>query len=196
MTNVIIRDPNTAFCLEASKAGFKKIENIDMTRAPAGCVVLPANSFGIMGAGAALALSKRFPGVEENLRDTIKHQGGELLVGQALICATEDEDIPFMIAAPTMRVPQTITDLVDVYLAARGAMREWLFICSNIEEIAEEPIVFCGMGTGKGGVDLATAARAMYLGVTDAMNGIEMPKDKEQMFKQSDDLYRKIRHGG
>jgi len=192
---VFIRDTNPKFILASQAVGFENVEYVDITKAKAACVVLPANSFGIMGSGAALALKNRFPGVEDDLRETIKHQGGELLIGQAIICQTDDEEIPFMIAAPTMRIPKVIADPIDIYLATRAAMREWLFVISNIEELEKEIIAFPGMGTGKGGVDFPVAARAMKIGIEDAINGINIPNTKEDMFKQSYDLHRKINFG-
>lgn len=195
MTSVIIRDKNKSFCEAATSAGFANVECEELASKKAGCVVLPANSFGIMGAGCALYLAERFPEVQESVFDVVRAHGGELLVGQAAAVSTDDDDIPFMIAAPTMRVPQTITNPIDIYLSTRAAMREWLFIVSNIEELGAQSIVFPGMGTGKGNVDFAVAARAMKVGIDHAIGGAPMPDSKEKMFKYSDELYKRIRHG-
>jgi len=44
-------------------------------------------------------------------------------VGQALIVETYDAGIPFMVAAPTMRVPDDIRGTPNAYLAFRAALR-------------------------------------------------------------------------
>ena len=48
-----------------------------------------------------------------------KHHG-ELPVGVADILETGAEDIPYLILAPTMRVPMILRDSVNAYLAARA----------------------------------------------------------------------------
>ena len=49
-----------------------------------------------------------------------KHHHGELLVGTAEIVESGDKGIPFLIAAPTMRVPMIQGETVNAYLAARA----------------------------------------------------------------------------
>jgi hypothetical protein len=47
----------------------------------------------------------------------------ELLVRSAIVVPTYHEVIPFLIAAPTMRVPKIISDPADLMLATRAAVR-------------------------------------------------------------------------
>jgi O-acetyl-ADP-ribose deacetylase (regulator of RNase III) len=70
-------------------------------------VVSPANSFGFMDGGIDLPYSKYFGWqVQQRLQELIvQHHRGEFLVGTAEIVETDDKGIPFLIAAPTMRVP-------------------------------------------------------------------------------------------
>ena len=86
-------------------------------------VISPANSFGFMDGGIDMLYSRRFGwGVQERLQTLIQdHHGGELVVGAAEIVET-DAHIPFLIAAPTMRVPMILRDSVNPYLAARGVV--------------------------------------------------------------------------
>ena len=87
-------------------------------------VVSPANSFGFMDGGIDMVYSQHFGWhVQQQLQNQIKHiHHGELLVGQAEIVETNDSNIPYLIAAPTMRVPMVLADTVNPYLAARAAL--------------------------------------------------------------------------
>jgi O-acetyl-ADP-ribose deacetylase (regulator of RNase III) len=50
-----------------------------------------------------------------------KHHG-ELLIGTAEIVETDNLRVPFLIAAPAMRVPMILQDTVNPYLAARAVL--------------------------------------------------------------------------
>src|SRR4051794_242696 len=87
-------------------------------------VVSPANSFGFMDGGID-ALYMRFFGPEIQMRvrwAIYKRHHGELVVGNAEIVDTGHPGIPFLIAAPTMRVPMILRESVNPYLAARAAL--------------------------------------------------------------------------
>ena len=87
-------------------------------------IVASANSFGYMDGGTDLLYSQHFGwGVQKRLQDLIrKRHHGELLVGAAEIVPTGNDRIPFVVAAPTMRVPMILKDTVNPYLAARAAL--------------------------------------------------------------------------
>ncbi|WP_175361134.1 macro domain-containing protein, partial [Bradyrhizobium sp. STM 3843] len=105
--------------------------------------VSPANSFGFMDGGVDWAYLQFF-GIElqRRLQMVIRLQKfQELLVGAAVAVPTYHEAIPFLIAAPTMRVPKIIDDPADVMLATRAA------ICVAID-FRFGHIVMPGMGTG------------------------------------------------
>jgi O-acetyl-ADP-ribose deacetylase (regulator of RNase III) len=76
-----------------------------------------------------------------------------------VVVPTYHESIPFLIVAPTMRVPKIIIDPADVMLATRAAVRlaAWDFRFDHI--------VMPGMGTGCGQVSPGVAARAMRTGI-------------------------------
>jgi O-acetyl-ADP-ribose deacetylase (regulator of RNase III) len=82
----------------------------------------------------------------------------ELLVGSAVVVPTYHQSIPFLIVAPTMRVPKIITDPADVILATRAAIRVALDFRFN-------HIAIPGMGTGCGQVRPDIAVRAMRAGI-------------------------------
>jgi len=96
----------------------------DIFEHKADAIVSPANSFGYMDGGIDLLYSKYFGWeLEANLRALLSERHyGELPVGQAVVLATGHESIPFLVSAPTMRVPMNIGGTVNVYLAFRAAL--------------------------------------------------------------------------
>ncbi|WAR06847.1 YMX7-like protein [Mya arenaria] len=130
----------------------------------ADAIVSPANSFGFMDGGIDMVYSRHFGWqMQERLQKKIREEfNGELLVGQATIIPTmEDlsivdwskyncgEPIKYLISAPTMRVPATIADTVNPYLALRAV----ILAVNEFNQTAMEPIrsVLCpGLGTAVG----------------------------------------------
>lgn len=141
-------------------------------------VVSPANSFGFMNGGIDLFYSRFFGcHVQERLQQTIRSfHHGELLVGAAEIISTDHERIPYMIAAPTMRMPMGIKESINPYLAARATLLLWKHgqfrdgphqgapIASVIETIA-----LPGLGTGVGGVEPEACARQVRGAIEDVV---------------------------
>ena len=139
-------------------------------------VVSPANSFGFMDGGIDLLYSHRFGWhVQERLQKIIRQKHhGELLVGQSEIVETGVSQIPFVIAAPTMRVPMVLKDSVNPYLAARAV---FLLIKHGTffdERFKGEPInkfvqslAFSGLATGIGKIGFNTCARQMRKAIED-----------------------------
>lgn len=132
-------------------------------------IVSPANSFGFMDGGIDFVYSTFFGwNVSEMLREELwtKHNG-ELLVGQAEIVdmrktISTDKRIlervarmPYMISAPTMRVPMNVSHTVNAYLAFVAALR--IAKKNNINSI------LCpGLATSIGEMPYRTAACQMY----------------------------------
>src|SRR5262249_2742406 len=85
-------------------------------------VVSPANSFGFMDGGIdGLYLDFFGHEIQARVRRQIfDYHDGELIVGNADIVETAHTQIPFLIVAPTMRVPMVLHDSVNPYLAARA----------------------------------------------------------------------------
>src|SRR6187402_1128898 len=87
-------------------------------------IVSPAISFGFMDGGIDYAISVRLGwDLQIKLQQVIQDlPEGELLVGNALIVETGDQTIPFLISAPTMRVPTNfnIATSINAYLAMKA----------------------------------------------------------------------------
>ncbi len=142
-------------------------------------VVSPANSFGFMDGGIDARYSERFGWhVQDKLRQRILQQHhGELLVGAAEIVETGHLRMPYLIAAPTMRVPMVLgAETTNPYLAIRAVfllVKHGQF--SSGEHIGQRisqhvaSIAFPGMGTGIGRVPVEICAMQMRKAVEEIM---------------------------
>ena len=158
-------DPEMA---EAWREVFQNTPQVDIQvgnilESAADAIVSPANSFGFMDGGIDLAYREFFgPQIEQRLQQHLKtHHHGELPVGQAVVLETQHASIPYLISAPTMRIPAAIDDTVNVYLAFRAA----LLAALEHHARATRPIrslLSPAFGTGIGGMDFRRAARQMH----------------------------------
>lgn len=136
----------------------------DITKLAVTAVVSPANSYGFMRGGVDLAYALRFgPSLEENVRKAIAASPQKLLsVGEALCIDTGDENIPYLISAPTMVRPMRLADAQPIVAASRAAT-----LCALRN--GYDSVAFPGMGTGTGGAASGEAARAMTQGIVSAI---------------------------
>lgn len=123
-----LRDRNGAV-VSAWQRHFARLPDVHVSQGDifdlrADAILSPANSFGFMDGGIDLAYTQRFGWqLQERLQDELRqHHLGELPVGQALVIETYDPEIPYLICAPTMRVPSRVDDTVNAYLAFRAAL--------------------------------------------------------------------------
>ncbi len=140
-----------------------EIELCDILRRSADAVISPANSFGFMDGGIDLAYSHHFGWhVEERVKAKINEDfDGELPVGAAIVVPTDNANIPFLVSAPTMRVPGSIAGTVNVFLAFRAA----LLAVRRHNELGASPIssvLVPALGAGIGMVPAAVVARQMH----------------------------------
>jgi O-acetyl-ADP-ribose deacetylase (regulator of RNase III) len=75
-------------------------------------LVSPSNSFGFMDGGIDLAYLRHFGNeLQSRVQSKIRAEFlGELPVGQATIVSIGHETVPFLVVAPTMRIPDRIGD--------------------------------------------------------------------------------------
>ncbi len=132
-------------------------------------VVSPANSFGFMDGGIDSLYTRHFGHkVQDRLQEIIReYHDGELLVGDAEIIPTDNVNIPYVISAPTMRVPMILgPETITPYLAARAVLK---LVKSGIirfgihagREVNNHvfSVAFPGLGTGVGRVPPLVCAR-------------------------------------
>ncbi|MCB9359236.1 macro domain-containing protein [Candidatus Woesearchaeota archaeon] len=134
----------------------------DIFKQETDAVVTSANSFGLMDAGIDKAMCDFFGNdLENRVQEKIKgFYFGEIPVGNALVIETFYYGIPYMICAPTMRVPMRLKESVNVYLATRAALIAAYH--HNIPNETIKTITFPGMGTITGKMPYEDVARQMH----------------------------------
>lgn len=137
-----------------------KIIEGDITKLKADALVSPANSFGFMDGSLDYAISERLGWhLEKELQQRIKNlPEGELLVGQAMILETNDADIPYLISAPTMRIPTNFN--IDTSINAYLAMKAILIQANKDERI--HTVTIPGLCTGVGRMQPIICAKQMW----------------------------------
>jgi len=135
--------------------------------------------------------------VQQRLQTCIQTcHDGELLVGEADIVTTDHAKIPYVIAAPTMRVPMPLGRSIHPYLAARAVLLLILrgrFSCGEFagQLIGERVriIAFPGLGTGVGTVKPMACARQMRAAIEDfVLERFSFPDSTLQARKRHDRL--------
>lgn len=170
---VHLRDSNPdvvkAWNMFFGRGGRVEISEGDVLELDVNAIITPANSFGIMEGGLGSTLNKLSKGtLESRVRKMIgdKH-AGELPVGMAELIKSGMEKVPFLVVAPTVRVPMRMTNpTVNSYLATRAALRTlaaYLRECNEDNGLQRiESVAFVGMGTGSVKCPPAVAAFQMY----------------------------------
>lgn len=153
-------------------------------------VVSPANSFGFLGGGIDLAYARAFGAdLEPRVRAGIADRwGGELPVGCADVVATGagpgQGSIPWLVVAPTMRVPTRIRGTVNAYLAARAALRLVAYgefprdavaygtVAGMPVRSAVRRVALPGLGTGTGRMAPRACARQVRAAIEEVLYGV------------------------
>lgn len=161
-----LRDINPAI-VDAWREFFDGLEGIEVSQGEifdvsADAIVSPANSFGYMDGGIDLVYSQHFGWeLQRRLQQMIREKhDGELPVGQAITVETGDRNIPYMVSAPTMRLPMNVADTLNAYLAFRAVLRE--VQQHNRQQAGSIRSVLCpGLGTAVGRMPPRRCARQM-----------------------------------
>jgi O-acetyl-ADP-ribose deacetylase (regulator of RNase III) len=157
-----------------------RVDHGSILDVPCDAVVSPANSFGFMDGGLDLVYSEHFGwDVQKRVQEVIRtHHHGELLVGQADIVETGNAQIPYLIAAPTMRVPDSVERTVHPYLAARAVLLLWKHgrlrdAKSNGTPVRDvvRTLAIPGLGTGTGQVPADSCARQVRAAWEEVVGG-------------------------
>ena len=172
---VILVDRDAAL-VRAWGTVFEDVDDVEVAEGdyferPAGAMVSPANSFGIMDGGLDLAIRDALGfAVQQRLqRAIVERWHGELPVGCAELVETGDARWPYLVAAPTMRVPESAANTLNAYLAFRAA----LLAC--VREPAIASIVCCGLATGIGHMEPMRCATQMKLALRQARGPARIP---------------------
>ncbi|UJR85807.1 macro domain-containing protein [Sandaracinus amylolyticus] len=143
----------------------------------ADAMVSPANSFGVMDGGIDRAIRDRLGfHVERALQARIvERHHGELHVGSAEIVETGHDRWPWLVAAPTMRVPESVAQTVNAYVAFRAIL---LAVRAHNEASPARPIrtLLCpGLGTGIGAMDPERCAVQMRMAHRQVLEPARIP---------------------
>ncbi|EMZ6664761.1 macro domain-containing protein [Salmonella enterica] len=171
MIKLILSAPVPAMAA-AFEHSFQNTENVEIIPGPFetipefDCMVSAANSFGLMDGGVDAAITAYFgPQLQERVQQNIiREYLGEQPVGTAFVIETGNSQHPWLVHAPTMRVPLIIDGTDAVYNATRAAL---LAIFQHNKSAGEDrkikSVVFPAMGAGCGQVSPDSVARQMKL---------------------------------
>ena len=115
-----------------------------------------------MDGGIDRAYTARFgTQVQDRLREMLAREwDGELPVGLAVVVETGAADIPYLVAAPTLRAPGSVANTLNAYLSFRAVLRAVRRV--NDQRPGAIRAVACpGMGTGTGEMPDGLCARQM-----------------------------------
>ena len=134
----------------------------DLLNLSCDAILSPANSFGDMGGGIDKHIDDFFRGeAQRQVMAAIQERFfGELPVGQAHIISTNHQRFPFLICAPTMRVPGNVSKSINAYLAFRAALIA-IHRHNETNERKIRSLASPGLGTGVGGIPLEKSALQM-----------------------------------
>jgi O-acetyl-ADP-ribose deacetylase (regulator of RNase III) len=162
--------PDSATC-NAFRRRFADLRGVQIIQGrfedlePHDCFVTAGNAFGLMTAGIDAAVVRFFG---EELMTRVQHRimndyFGEQPIGTAFVLETHNSKIPYLVHAPTMRVPGNIEGTDKVYCATWAALLTVQAFNSSrpAGEKQIETVAFPAMGTGFGGVPADEAARQM-----------------------------------
>src|SRR4051812_45769268 len=151
--------------IRAWSEAFAKFDQVEVRQGDfftedADALVSPANSFGIMDGGLDAAIRAQLGGLVETAvqRRIVEEHHGELPVGSAEVLSTGHSRWPFLVVAPTMRVPETVAQTLNAYLAFRAAL---LAVAKHNRASPNQrihSIVVPGLGTGIGAMDARRCA--------------------------------------
>ena len=126
----------------------------------ADAIVSAANSFGFMDGGSDIAIIEILgQSIAREVRQTIiEDHYGELAVGSAITIEINHPQYKYLIVAPTMRIPKSIVNTHNVYVAMRAILAE-----INKHDI--ESAVMPMLGTGYGQMSYENAGNQMLMAV-------------------------------
>lgn len=134
----------------------------DIFDVEADALVSPANSFGMMDGGLDEKIANVLGiEVQDAVLDMVyDRHDGELVVGLAEVIPTNHPRYPYLVCAPTMRVPQDVSRTVNAYLAFRATLRAVRDYNKANGKVIDSLLV-PGLGTGNGCMPPLRAARQM-----------------------------------
>lgn len=167
-------NPEVAQSLAVAFEDVPQVEVVEGNMLDLACdaIVSPANSFGDMSGGIDKAIDDFHGGAAQKaVVAAIAEQFlGELPVGAALVVKLPSRRFPHIVAAPTMRIPGSVTGTINAYLSMRAALvavqRHNTGGLSPIRSLAMP-----GLCTGVGGMTPQEAAEQMRAAFDNVIGG-------------------------
>ena len=135
----------------------------DYFQQSADAIVSPANSFGIMDGGLDLAIINELGfQVETDIQDVILSKyHGEMPIGSAEIINTNHNKWSYLIAAPTMRIPENVAFTLNAYIAFRAILIAINSFNESKPKRLIKSLICSGLGTGIGSLEPVKCAAQM-----------------------------------
>jgi O-acetyl-ADP-ribose deacetylase (regulator of RNase III) len=190
---IYLRDRHASL-VDAWTEAFRAFDGVkpqlgDFFDQPADAMVSPANSFGIMDGGLDLAIRDTIGrGIQQKVQQVVldRHHG-EMHVGSAEVVETDHPQWPYLIVAPTMRIPEGVAYTTHSYLAFRAT----LLAISRFNSEKGQPIrsvLVPGLGTGVGGMAPRRCAAQMRMAYDQVRSPARIPS-----FETIHATHRKLR---
>jgi O-acetyl-ADP-ribose deacetylase (regulator of RNase III) len=165
---------DVARALAAVFEGAEQVEVLEGNLLDLSCdaIVSPANSFGDMSGGIDKHIDDFHRGAaQEGVRKAIEDRFyGELPVGAALIVELSGRRFPFVVAAPTMRIPGSVAGTINAYLSLRAALVAVLQHNAGSGRPIRS-LAVPGLCTGVGGMSVEHAAEQMRVAYDNVLAG-------------------------
>jgi O-acetyl-ADP-ribose deacetylase (regulator of RNase III) len=148
---------------------------------PADAIVSPANSFGYMDGGLDRVISYE---LGNNIQQTVqseivKRHHGELPVGTAIIVKTNSLQWPYLVIAPTMRVPEDVSNTINAYLAFRAILLAIKEHNINNPKSKINSLICSGLATGIGNLSPQLCALQMRIAYEHCINPATVMSPRE-----------------
>jgi len=163
--SIVHPDPAACAVIAACFAGLPRVTVHPMRLAdlpPHDAFVTAGNSYGIMTAGIDAAVVARFGrGLMQRVqREIVGRWLGEQPVGSAFVLDTHDPALPWLVHAPTMRIPGSIAGTDAVYRATWAAFLA-VHQHNHTQEDPIETLCLPAMGCGFGAMTFEASASQM-----------------------------------
>lgn len=144
----------------------------DILNLSADALLSPANSFGDMGGGLDKSIDDFFQGeAQQKVQELIQDKYfGEMPVGVAEVLTMNYRQFPYLIVAPTMRIPGNISKSIHAYLAMRAAL---IAILQHNQAQTDKirHIALPCLCTGVGGMPYQESAEQMHTAMHQILSG-------------------------
>jgi O-acetyl-ADP-ribose deacetylase (regulator of RNase III) len=162
---------------EAMAAAFFGVDQVEVVEGnlldlECDALLSPANSFGDMSGGIDKAIDDFYRGAAQTALGSViaKQFYGELPVGMAVVVEMASQRFPFLVAAPTMRIPGNVTGTINAYLAMRAALVAVLRH-NDVQQRIIRSLAIPGLCTGVGGMPFRVAAEQMRVAYDNVLGG-------------------------